>query len=165
MFWFGTIAQILVFGGIAFFQPFLSLHLMKYEHFSSFWIGMYFAMPAIAYIVNTILVATYCKLLSRKVVIFIGLVFFSISFFFVGTSPMLEIENSSRLILIGLLLLGFSAAMITVPLLPEVLSEIENRFPHLKSEELNNVISGYFNSCIGIGEALGPITAGFIVST
>ena len=55
--------------------------------------------------------------------------------------------------------------MITVPLLPEVLDAIENQYPHLAGEELNNVISGYFNSCIGIGNALGPISAGFIVST
>ena len=54
--------------------------------------------------------------------------------------------------------------MITVPLLPEVLHEIENQCPHLAGEELNNVMSGFFNSCIGIGEALGPISAGFIIS-
>ena len=54
--------------------------------------------------------------------------------------------------------------MITVPLQPEVLNEIEYTSPHLAGEELNEMISGYFNSCKGIGEALGPITAGFIIS-
>ena len=33
----------------------------------------------------------------------------------------------------------------------------------MEGEELNNVISGYFNSCIGIGEAVGPITGGMLV--
>ena len=69
------------------------------------------------------------------------------------------------MILGGLVLLGFSAAMITIPLLPEMLHSVEQKFPLLKgSEELNNVLSGYFNACMGIGEAAGPISAGLLVS-
>ena len=122
-------------------------------------------MPAIAYILNTVLVAQYCKVISRRAVIFIGLTFFSVSLYLIGTSPMLGFRDSQRIILSGLMLLGFSAAMITIPLLPEVLNSLELEYPNLAGEELNNVVAGYFNSCIGIGEALGPISAGWLVSS
>ena len=125
MFIFGIMAQVLVFGGVAFGQPTLALHLASYEGFTNFWIGMYFAMPAVAYILNTLLVASYCKLLSRKGVIFFGLSLFSMSLYLVGTSPMLGMRDSPRVIFTGLMLLGFSAAMITIPLVPEVIHSIE----------------------------------------
>ena len=164
MFSFGVLAQVLVFGGIAFGQPTLALHLASYEGFTNFWIGMYFALPAVAYIVNTLLVASYCKVLPRRGVIFIGLALFSTSLYLVGTSPMLGLRDSPRIIFSGLMLLGFGAAMITIPLVPEVIHSVEERFPDLAGEELNNVISGYFNSSIGVGEAVAPIAAGMLVA-
>ena len=33
------------------------------------------------------------------------------------------------------------------------------------SEELNDKAAGYFNGCVGIGEAIGPISASFLIST
>ena len=162
MFWFGVIAQVLVFAGIAFGLPIFALHLASYEGFSREWVGFYFAAPAITYIVNSVLIGAYCKVMSRKMVICIGLFLFALSFYLIGTSPMLGIDDNSRIILVGLFLFGFSCVMITVPILPEVLDSISRQLPHLQGEELNNVISGYFNSCIGIGEAIGPITAGML---
>ena len=163
MFCFGVGAQILVFGAIGFGQPTLALHLASYEGFTKFWVGFYFAMPCIAYILNTIMVSKYCEYMPRKSIIFIGLALLSMSLYLIGTSPMLGIKDTKQTIFGGLMLLGFSAAMITIPLLPEVLYAIEQKFPNLAGEELNNVISGYFNSCMGIGEAVGPITAGMLV--
>ena len=165
MFLFGILAQVLVFGGVAFGQPTLALHLASYEGFTNFWIGMYFAMPAVAYILNTLMVASYCKVLSRRGVIFFGLSLFSVSLYLIGTSPMFGIRDSPGIIFTGLMLLGFSAAMITIPLVPEVIHSIEEAYPELAGEELHNVISGYFNSSIGVGEASGPIASGMLVAS
>ena len=55
----------------------------------------------------------------------IGLLLFAMSLYMIGTSPMLGIDDSSYTILAGLFLLGFAAVMITVPLIPEILSSIE----------------------------------------
>ena len=165
MFVFGICAQILVFGGVAFGQPTLALHLISYEGFTKFWIGMYFAIPAIAYIVNTLLVSSYCKVFSRRGVIFFGLACFSVSIFLLGTSPLLGIRDSPKIIFTGLMLLGFSAAMISIPLIPEVINSVESQLPDLAGEDLNNVISGCFNSGMGVGEALGPIASGILVES
>ena len=48
------------------------------------------------------------------------------SLYLIGTSPLLSIMDNHRIIFSGLMLLGFSAAMITIPLVPEVLHSIEN---------------------------------------
>ena len=37
--------------------------------------------------------------------------------------------------------------------------------PQLEGEELNNVISGYLSSCLGLGETLGPIISGALTET
>jgi hypothetical protein len=34
--------------------------------------------------------------------------------------------------------------------------------PELKGDELNNVSAGFFNSFLGAGETLGPITASLL---
>ena len=95
----------------------------------------------------------------------IGLVLFTLSLYMIGTSPMLGFDDASSTILMGLFLAGFSAVMVTVPLIPEILASIERQLPWLEGEELNNVISGYLNSCIGIGEAIGPIASGALTES
>jgi MFS family permease len=67
--------------------------------------------------------------------------------------------------LAGAMLLGFSACMVTIPIFPEMLARIELGLPELKGEELNNVSAGYFNSCLGLGETLGPITASLLTAS
>lgn len=59
----------------------------------------------------------------------------------------------------GLCIVGFATAMIVIPIFPEMLHSIEEKFPQLRGDELNNVSSGYFNSFLGVGEAIGPICA------
>ena len=163
MFWLGLTGQALVFGGAAIGTPTLALHLASYGGFTKAWIGFYFATPAVTYVLNSLFVATYCKIMSRKKVIFLGMLLFTMSLYLIGTSPMLGFDDSYRTIHLGLALLGFSMVMVAVPVLPETLDCIGEQLPHLEGEELNNVIAGYFNSSLGIGEAVGPISAGILV--
>jgi len=62
----------------------------------------------------------------------------------------------------GLCLLGFSSAMVVIPIFPEMLHAIELKFPEIVGDELNNVSAGYFNSFLGVGEALGPVAASLL---
>ena len=86
-------------------------------------------MPAFAYILNSLVIPSYYDMISRKGVIFLGLICFTMSLFLIGGSPMLGIENTHRVILTGLMILGFSLAMISAPLVPEVLNSLEVKFP------------------------------------
>ncbi len=119
-------------------------------------------MPTILYILNTPLVSFYCKVISRRAVILIGASILCLSGYMIGTSPILGFPDSTKVIFMGLCLLGFSTTMVVIPMFPEMLHSIEEALPHLKGDELNNVSAGFFNSCLGLGEALGPISASLL---
>lgn len=162
MFVFGLLSQILVYGAIGFLSPTLSLHLLSYQDFDVFWVGIFFGVPTILYILNTPLVSFYCKVISRRAVVLIGAGIFCLSVYMIGTSPIFSLPDSTKVIFMGLCLLGFSATMVVIPMFPEMLHSIEEALPHLKGDELNNVSAGFFNSCLGVGEALGPISASIL---
>ncbi len=162
MFVFGLLSQILVYGAIGFLSPTLSLHLLSYQDFDEFWVGIFFGVPTILYILNTPLVSFYCKIISRRAVVLIGAGVFCLSVYMIGTSPIFALPDSTKVIFMGLCLLGFSATMVVIPMFPEMLHSIEEALPHLKGDELNNVSAGFFNSCLGVGEALGPISASIL---
>ena len=119
-------------------------------------------MPTILYILNTPLVSFYCKLVSRRAVILIGGGVLCLSVYMIGTSPLVGLPDDTKVIFMGLCLLGFSTTMLVIPMFPEMLHSIEEALPHLKGDELNNVSAGFFNSCLGVGEALGPICASLL---
>lgn len=75
---------------------------------------------------------------------------------------MFGFSNTSIVIFWGLCGFGLSASMISIPIFPEMIRSIEQRYPELVGDELNNILAGYFNSCIGIGEALGPISGSIL---
>ena len=164
MFIFGLCSQVFIYGGIGFLSPTFTLHMTSnYEGFDEFWIGIYFAMPAVAYIINTPFVPTYCAKFGRRVVLLTGSTLFCFSILMIGTSPTLGFPDHHKTVFIGTLILGFSACMVTVPIMPEMLHRIELQMPEIKGEELNNVASGYYNSFLGIGETIGPVSASILV--
>jgi predicted MFS family arabinose efflux permease len=125
MFVFGLLAQIIVYGSLGFLSPTLSLHLLSYEGYDEFWIGVYFSVPAVIYIVNTPMVSLYCKFISRRGVVWLGMCCFCLSVFLIGTSPLLGVPDLGKVIFMGLCITGFAAAMIVIPIFPEMLFAIE----------------------------------------
>lgn len=98
---------------------------MSYPDFDEFWVGVYFGVPAIIYILNTPLVSLYCKFISRKGVVLIGMCIFCLSVAMIGTSPLLGLPNHVQVIFMGLCCLGFATAMVVIPIFPEMLHAIE----------------------------------------
>lgn len=126
MFVFGLLAQIYIYGGIGFLSPTFSLHMSStYEGFDEFWVSIYFAMPAVAYIINTPLTPTWCAKFGRKNVLLVGSLLFTLAISMIGTSPMLGMPDNPTTIFLGVIVLGFSACMVTIPVLPEVLHKVE----------------------------------------
>jgi hypothetical protein len=78
--------------------------------------------------------------------------------FLIGTSPYLGLDRSSTTIMIGLIILGFSAPMISIPILPDMLEAIEEAEDlNYAKEEVENICASIFVTCSGVGEAFGPI--------
>lgn len=154
----------MVYGANAFLMPTLSLHLLSYPGFDEFLVAMFFGVPAIIFILNTPLVSIYCRVWTRRGVVFVGVLLFAVSILLIGTSPLFNIPDLPKLIFFGLCLNSFSAAMVVIPIFPEMLHSIESEFPTLAGDELNNVSAGYFNSCVSVGEAIGPALASLMTS-
>lgn len=53
----------------------------------------------------------------------------ALGMFLVGTSKIIGIYNSSAFIIIGLAIMGFGAGMIIIPILPDMLESIEEKYP------------------------------------
>ena len=166
MFVFGLISQILIFGAIGFIQPTMALHLREYPGFQTFWIGVFFSTPAVTYILGSLLLSFYLKFIGRRGVIFMAFILLVTSVFFIGTSPLLRLKDTPNYIIAGLCMVGFASSAITIPVLPEMLDQIVLKYPNLKDNvELNDACSGYFNGCLGIGEAIGPIISSVLVAS
>ena len=164
MFTFGLMAQILIYASIGFLTPTLAIHLKQYE-MDMFWIGVFFSLPAVMYIVGSLLIPCYLSIMGRRGVIFSAFVLLILGVFMIGTSPVLRFPDSPKMIFAGLLLVGLAAAAITIPVLPEMLEQIINKHPILENnQELNDIAAGYFNGCLGVGEAIGPIVASVLTA-
>ena len=100
---------------------------MKKYGFSPAFIGLCFAVPGIIYAALSPLMYLLTERLLKRVVILIGIVFMAIGMLFVGTSKTLGLENNPALIMLGMMVIGASAGMISIPVLPEMLEAIELR--------------------------------------
>jgi len=161
-FFFGLVSQVLVTASIQFMAPAFSVHMQKYG-FSPAFIGCCFAVPGIIYAALSPLMYLFTDRLPKRAVILIGIVLMSIGMFFVGTSKSLGLENNPAMIILGMMMVGAAAGMISIPVLPEMLEAIEERNDRkYEIEELNNYISGIFVTCTGLGEFIGPVLSSFL---
>mmetsp|Transcript_23369 Transcript_23369/g.31307 ORF Transcript_23369/g.31307 Transcript_23369/m.31307 type:complete len:236 (+) Transcript_23369:601-1308(+) len=161
-FFFGLVSQVLVTSSIQFMAPAFSVHMSKYG-FSPAFIGFCFAVPGLIYAALSPLMYLFTERLPKRAVILIGILMMSIGMFFVGTSKSLGLENNPAMIILGLMIIGAAAGMISIPVLPEMLEAIEERNDRSYNiEELNNYISGIFVTCTGLGEFVGPVLSSFL---
>ena len=67
--------------------------------------------------------------------------------------------------MVGLAIFGSGSAMVTIPVMPEILDAIEERkdlTENMNEIMLHNNVSGYFVMCQGLGESLGPFTSSML---
>ena len=142
--------------------PAFSVHMAKYG-FSPAFIGICFAVPGVIYAALSPLMYLFTERLPKRAVILIGILMMSVGMFFVGTSKSLGLENNPAMIILGLMIIGAAAGMISIPVLPEMLEAIEEHSKkNYELEELNNYISGIFVTCTGLGEFIGPVLSSFL---
>ena len=95
--------------------------------FSPAFIGVCFAIPGVIYAALSPIMYLFTEKLPKRAVILIGIVLMAIGMFFVGTSKTLGLENNPAMIILGLMIIGASAGMISIPVLPEMLDSVEER--------------------------------------
>ena len=131
--------------------------------FSPVFIGCCFAVPGVIYAALSPLMYLFTERLPKRAVILIGIILMSIGMFFVGTSKTLGLENNPAMIILGLMIIGAAAGMISIPVLPEMLEAIDERNDRKYNlEKLNDYISGLFVTSTGLGEFIGPMLSSFL---
>ena len=88
-------------------------------------IGFTFAVPTLIYASTTPLIYIMTGKLKKSMVILIGYFLMALGTLLVGTSKVFGFSNPSAYIIIGLAVMGFGAAMIIIPILPDMLEAVE----------------------------------------
>ena len=140
-----------------FLAPSFAVH-MKAFGFSPSFIGICFAVPGVFYASLAPIMYLFTERMPKRAVIILGALLLAVGMFFVGTSKSLGLENNPGMIVLGLMILGGSWAIMSIPVIPEMMEAVELRQDlNYNSEELDNFISGIFVVSNGIGESIGPV--------
>ena len=120
-------------------------------------------MPGVIYAALSPLMYLFTERLPKRAVILLGILMMSVGMFLVGTSKSLGLENNPAMIILGLMVIGAAAGMISIPVLPEMLEAIDERNDrNYNLEKLNDYISGIFVTSNGLGEFIGPVLSSFL---
>jgi MFS family permease len=92
----------------------------------------------------------------------LGFMLLAVSAFLVGPSKILGMPSeSSPLMIIGLGILGTGAAFTVIPVIPEMLDATKDDFEDQQTE-LSDNFSAIFNIAGGLGQIVGPSSAGLL---
>mmetsp|Transcript_16613 Transcript_16613/g.28303 ORF Transcript_16613/g.28303 Transcript_16613/m.28303 type:complete len:187 (-) Transcript_16613:59-619(-) len=104
--------------------------------------------------------------MRKRGVIVIGFIQISVAMAMIGGSDSLfQFHKQPIFIFVGLCVIGLSAGMISIPVLPEMLQAVEDDndiAQKYSMETIENLISGLFVSFQSIGEAIGPVLSSYI---
>lgn len=78
-----------------------------------------------------------------------------------GIEKVEDFYNPGIFAIIGLVIFSLGMALVTIPVMPEILDAIEdepNKPSNINEQEMYNKLAGYFIMCQGLGESVGPFT-------
>ena len=87
-------------------------------------IGFIYALGCFTYAITTPLVGFLCKYVTKMFLTEFALVMSFVSLLLFGPSKAFEFDESLKLMVVGMGLLGFACAFIFAPLLPEIIDAV-----------------------------------------
>ena len=131
-------------------------------------IGVTYGTPSILYACTCPFIYILTSRVEKRGIIVIGFLSISVSLLMIGGNEYIrEYSKESFFILWGLIIVGISAGMVTIPVLPEMLDAInedKKLVAKYDNEYLQNIISGLFMAFQSIGEAIGPILSQYLIT-
>lgn len=162
---FGLFSQMFITMSLQYIAPTLSIELSNYGYTPD-QIAVSYGIPAILYATTCPFIYLLTQKMKKRGVIVIGFVMISFANAMIGGSDSLfKFQKQPVFIFLGLCIIGISAGMVSIPVLPEMLEAVEqNREVADKydMESIENYISGLFVSFQSLGEALGPMISSWI---
>jgi len=137
-FLFGIGSQILIAATLQFLAPVLGLHLTMYG-FTPEFVSLCFCIPSLIYAASSPFLFLITERVPKRLVIISGHILCATGMLIVGSSKFFGLENDANMVLAGLCVLGLSASLIAIPVMPECLEAIEDRTDlNYDPEEVNN---------------------------
>jgi MFS family permease len=153
----GLLVQFLAYFVMSFNTPLISNHLDQ-SGYSPIFMGASMITASVCYIVSMPLTSSLKKRMSKKGVLFIGLSLQSIGVMISGIDQIENWYNPGFFSLFGISCIGLGTGCAMIPIMPEILEGIEERFQNNYDEiTLHNNMAGYFICCQALGETLGPL--------
>ena len=112
-------------------------------------IGLAFAIPTLLYATSSPLIFILTKKVKNTGLIFYGYILLVISLLLIGPSNLFGYADNLNSLWAGLSILGFGCALTIIPMLPDMIKAIEDKFPSNEVEgrsemSLHNFISGSY---------------------
>jgi len=153
-------------------------------------LGANAALSGAVFMVEPILYSAACfgvgsiTSMSRKLQITTGLLVYALGYWMIGTpqffaehpegtawSMALSPSGEWCVVICGLILMGISSALVAVPVVPAMMFSVSNNSKGVRgeastpsvSEQVEDTISGIYNSSWSVGELVGPPIGGFLL--
>jgi MFS family permease len=108
---------------------------------------------------GSIFTSMLVKYMPRRVLLFISFFVLALGLFFTGPSYIIFGKDDASYVWMlfpGLALCGIAIALLFIPLLPEILSTVENEEKIFGDTALNDKGSAIYNVFYALGSILGP---------
>ena len=149
---------------ISFNTPLLTTHLDG-EGFSPAAMGFFLMVVSISYGGTIFCIDFLTNRFSKRGVVFFGMILQNLGINLTGFNSLGHWQMTMLFTIMGLIIFGIGTAMITIPLLPEILDAIDENprwRGNINEEILQNNVSGYFIFCQATGETCGPLASSFL---
>ncbi|CAD8093833.1 unnamed protein product [Paramecium primaurelia] len=121
-------------------------------------VGFYMSAVSLAYSIGALTISRIS--VNKSIAIFTGMVFVSISQFFMGPDPIMNISPRILITVSAQSIFGFFSAPPYIMALPKITEELQDRFKKSDHDKCNSLASGLFNAVISTGDFLGPVFSG-----
>lgn len=122
---YGLLSQMILNMSIQYLAPNLAVHLHNYGYTPE-QIGVAYGIPAILYACTCPFMFLLTQRIKKRGIILIGFIMITIAMLMIGGSDQLfEFQKQPVFIFLGLCIIGLSAGMISIPVMPEMLESIE----------------------------------------
>lgn len=158
---FGIISVFVCYFAFSYNTPILNNHLLKLDYSPSFF-GAAISMAAFFFAVAIPVIGKMTVRMNKRGVIFLGFLIQVSGVIITGMDECLGYYNPGFFVVLGLSIFGFGTAMISIPIMPEALEGVENKYNDYNEFILENNISGYYVTFQGIGETMGPMTSSIL---
>ena len=139
----------------------LALHLNKHFQISHSWIGVFFLLSSVTYVIGAPLSSFLSNYVHRRYIAFGAFALMILENILEGPSTLFGLDDSIVYIVTGVTLLGFCLSMALVPLLSELISTLEN-YQIYDPIQISNVTASLFNVMFNLGNLMAPIVAGVL---